>query len=58
MLFGILFFGWILSQIATIKLSRGFEALSSLNTPYYRGVKKEEIEVWDTLEVSHRKLIH
>lgn len=35
--------------------SRGFEDISSLNVPYYKGIKKEEIKDWDTLKVSYRK---
>ncbi len=52
---------WKLSRFLYMrfpKIQRGFEALSSLNVPYYKGVTKEELGDWDTLEVSHRKLIH
>ncbi|MBP9802820.1 MAG: hypothetical protein KBD14_00730 [Candidatus Pacebacteria bacterium] len=45
-------------RFSQIKIQRGFEPLSSLNIPYYKGVTKEELGDWDTLEVSHRKLIH
>ena len=62
-IFLIWFLSWVFAKISTFKFhfsfSRGFESLSSLkNIEYYRGVKKEEMNGWDTLEVSHRKLVH
>lgn len=49
-LFGILFFGCVLSKIPTFKFNflRGFESLSVFNVKHYKDTSKEESKDWDS----------